>query len=190
MTGLTFMAAELNAKRLELLRDIAPGLRRVTIIANPEHPGSQIERSNSEDTARKLGLETEFFSTATEDQLTAAFTTMEARPPQAISLFADGFAIQYRQRIIDFGMKHRAPVISGWPVFVRSGAICSYGPKLSESYRRLAYYVDRVLKGAKPSDLPIERPTKFELVVNMKTANALGLTVPNSILVSADEIID
>jgi putative ABC transport system substrate-binding protein len=111
MTGLTFMAAELNAKRLELLRDIVPGLRRVAIIANPEHPGSQIERTYSEETAQKLGLETEFFSTSTEDQLTAAFGAMDPRPPQAISLFADGFAIQYRQRIIDYGMKHRAPVI-------------------------------------------------------------------------------
>jgi putative tryptophan/tyrosine transport system substrate-binding protein len=190
MTGLTFMAPELNAKRLELLRDIVPGLRRVAIIANPEHPGSEIERTYSEGTAQKLGLETEFFSTATEDQLTAAFAAMDPRPPQAISLFADGFAIQYRQRIIDYGMSHRAPLISGWPIFARSGAICSYGPKLSESYRRLAYYVDRVLKGTSPSGLPIERPTKFEMVVNMKTARALELTVPNSIIVSSDEIIE
>jgi putative ABC transport system substrate-binding protein len=184
------MAPELNAKRLELLRDIVPSLRRVAIIANPEHPGSQIERTYSEETAQKLGLETEFFSTATEDQLTTAFTAMDPRPPQAISLFADGFAIQYRQRIIDFGMRNRAPVISGWPILARSGAICSYGPKLSESYRRLAYYVDRVLKGTPPSDLPIERPTKFEMAVNMKTAKTLGLTLPNSIIVSADEIIE
>src|ERR1700737_1683589 len=190
MTGLTFMAAELNAKRLEILRDTIPGLQRVAIIANPEHPGSQIERTYSEETAQKLGLETEFFSTSTEDQLTAAFGAMDPRPPQAISLFADGFAIQYRQRIIDYGMKHRAPVISGWQIFARSGAICSYGPKLTDSYRRLAYYVDRILKGARPSDLPIERPTKFEMVVNTKTAKTLGLTFPNSIIVSADEVIE
>jgi putative ABC transport system substrate-binding protein len=86
-------------------------------------------------------------------------------------------------------MKHGAPVISGWPVFAKSGAICSYGPKLSDSYRRLAYYVDRVLKGTKPSDLPIERPTKFEIVVNLKTAKVLGLTVPDAIIASADELI-
>jgi putative tryptophan/tyrosine transport system substrate-binding protein len=190
MTGLTFMAAELNGKRLEILRDVVPDLRRVAIIANSEHPGFAIERSYSEETARRLGLEIEFFATATEDQLTAAFAAMDPHPPQAISLFADGFAIQNRQRIIDYGMKHRAPVISGWPIFARSGAICSYGPKLSESYRRLAYYVDRVLKGTRPSDLPIERPTKFETVVNMKTAKTLGFTVPNSIIVSADEVIE
>lgn len=190
MTGLTFMAAELNAKRLEILRDTVSGLQRVAIIANPEHPGSQIERTYSEQTAQKLGLATEFFGTATEGQLTDAFTAMESNPPQAISLFADGFAIQYRQRIIDFGMKHRAPVISGWPAFAKSGAICSYGPKLSESYRRLAYYVDRVLKGTPTSKLPIERPTKFEMVVNLKTAKALGLNIPDAILASADELIE
>jgi ABC-type uncharacterized transport system substrate-binding protein len=190
MTGLTFMAAELNAKRLEILRDTVPGLQRVAIIANPEHPGSQIERTYSEETAQRLGLATTFFGTATEDQLSSAFEAMDPSPPQAISLFADGFAIQYRQRIIDYGMKHRAPVISGWPVFARSGAICSYGPKLSESYRRLAYYVDRVLKGTPPSEMPIERPTRFETVVNLKTAKALGLNVPDSIVASADELIE
>ena len=190
MTGLTLMAAELNAKRLEILRDTVPGLQRVAIIANSEHPGSQLERAYSEETAQKLGLTTKYFGTATEGQLASAFAAMESSPPQAISLFADGFAIQYRQRIIDYGMKHRAPVISGWPVFARSGAICSYGPKLSESYRRLAYYVDRVLKGTSPSELPIERPTKFETVVNLKTAKALGLNMPDSIIASADELIE
>lgn len=190
MTGLTLMAAELNAKRLEILRDTIPGLQRVAIIANTEHPGSHIERAYSEDAAERLGLAMEFFGTATEDQLTSAFAAMEPSPPQAISLFADGFAIQYRQRIIDYGMKRRAPVISGWPVFARSGAICSYGPRLSESYRRLAYYVDRMLKGTAPSELPIERPTKFETVVNLRTAKGLGLAVPDTIIASADELIE
>lgn len=189
MTGLTFMAAELNAKRLEILRDIIPNLRRVAIVANPEHPGSEIERTYSEETARKLGLQIEFYGTSTEGQLAAAFAAMETHPVQAVSLFADGFAIQYRQRIIDYAMKKGAPVISGWPVFARSGAICSYGPKLSDSYRRLAYYVDRVLKGTQPSGLPIERPTRFETVVNLKTAKVLGFTVPDAIIASADELI-
>lgn len=190
MTGLTFMAAELNAKRLEILRDTIPDLRRVAVIANPEYPGSELERTYSEETARKLGLTLEFFGTATKSQLTSAFAAMDPNPPQAISLFADGFAIQYRQPIIDFGMKHRAPVISGWEVFARSGAICSYGPKLSESCRRLAYYVDCVLKGTPPSELPIERPTKFETVVNLKTAAVLGLKIPDSVIASADKLIE
>jgi len=190
MTGLTFMAADLNGKRLELLREIMPELQRVAIIANPEHPGEQIELSYSEATAQKLGLSLRYFPTSTIDELNRAFTEMTRDRPQAISLFPDGFAIAHRQSIIDFAKAHRAPVISGWPVFAKSGALCTYGPRLAESYRRLAYYVDRVLKGAKPADLPIEQPTVFDLVVNLKTARALGLTVPPSLLARADEVIE
>jgi len=190
MTGLTFMAAELNAKRLQILRDVVPGLQRVAIIGNPDHPGSQVERATSEDTAKKLGIATDFFATASQDQLASAFAAMNANPPQAISLFADGFAIQYRSKIIEFAMQHRAPMISGWPIFARSGALCTYGPKLSESYRRLASYVDRILKGARPEELPVERPTKFETVLNLRTAKALGLDLPGSLLASADEVIE
>ena len=132
MTGLTFMAAELNGKRLELLRQIVPHLTRVTIVANPEHPGAQLERGYSEEAARGLGLETEFYPAQSEEALAAALGEIAKRPPQALSLFADGFAIQFRKRIIDFAMSERAPVISGWPVFAESGALCTYGPKLSE----------------------------------------------------------
>ena len=117
MTGLTFMAADLNGKRLELLREIMPELRRVAIIANPEHPGEQIELSYSEVTAQKLGLSLRYFPTSTIDELNRAFTEMTRDRPQAISLFPDGFAIAHRQSIIDFAKAHRAPVISGWPVF-------------------------------------------------------------------------
>jgi putative ABC transport system substrate-binding protein len=189
MTGLTFMAAEFNGKRLQLLRDIIPDLRRVAIVANPAHPGEHLERAYSESAGRQLGLTVEYYPTRTSAELTAALTAMTAHPPQAISLFSDGFAIQNRQRIIDFAMKQRAPVISGWPVFAQSGALCTFGPRLTESYKRLAYYVDRILKGAKPADLPIEQPTKFELVVNLKTAKALGLTIPQTVLLQADEVI-
>lgn len=190
MTGLTFMAAELNAKRLQILRDVVPGLKNVAIVGNPDHPGSEIERTYSEETAKRLGIATEFFGTATQDQLVSAFAAMNANPPQAISLFADGFAIQYRSKIIEFAMQHRAPVISGWPIFARSGALCTYGPKLSDSYRRLASYVDRILKGARPQELPVERPTKFETVLNLRTAKTLGLDLPGSLLASADEVIE
>jgi putative ABC transport system substrate-binding protein len=190
MTGLTFMAAELNGKRLEILRDINPDLRRVAIVANSEHRGVHLERANSEEVGRRLGLTIRYYPTPTSDKLDEAFVAMAAEPPQAISLFSDGFAVQNRQRIIDFATIHRAPVIAAWPIFARSGAICSYGPRLSESYRRLADYVDRILKGAKPADLPIEQPTKFETVVNQRTAKTLDLTIPPSLLVSADEVIE
>jgi ABC-type uncharacterized transport system substrate-binding protein len=190
MTGVTFMAVEMNGKRLELLREIIPQLRRVAVVGNPEHPGSHLERGFSEETGRRLGLEIAYFPTRNRDELTAAFTAMAEDPPQAISVLADGFAIQNRQEIIDSAMNRRVPVISGWPVFARSGAICTYGPRLTESYRRLAYYVDRILRGASPADLPIEQPTKFELVVNLKSAKALGITIPQSVEARADTVIE
>ena len=111
-------------------------------------------------------------------------------PPQALSILADGFAIQNRQTIIDFAMSKHIPAISGWPIFAQSGALFTYGPKVADSYRRLAYYVDRVLKGARPADLPIEQPTTFEFVINMRTAKALGITISPSLLASADRVID
>ena len=190
MTGLTFMAAAFNGKRLELLQELIPGLQRVAIIANPEHPGEQLERQYSEEAGQRLGLSISHFATRNRGELEAALNSIAAVPAQAISVFADGFAIQNRQSIADFGINHRMPVISGWAVFAQSGALCTYGPRLSDSYRRLAYYVDRVLKGTSPADLPIEQPTKFELVINLKTAKALNVTIPPSILVRADTVID
>jgi putative ABC transport system substrate-binding protein len=190
MTGLTFMAAELNGKRLEVLRDTVPHLQRVTVIANPEHPGVNLERAYSEDVGRRLGLTIQYFPTPTRDDLTTAFALMATDPPQAISLFADGFAVENRRSIVDFAMSHRAPVVSGWPVFAQSGALYTYGSRLADSYRRLASYVDKILRGAKPADLPIEQPTKFETVINLRTAKALGLAIPPSLLVSADEVIE
>jgi ABC-type uncharacterized transport system substrate-binding protein len=190
MTGLTFMAVEMNGKRLELLREIIPDLRRVAVVGNPEHPGSHLERGFTEDTGRRLGIEIAYFPTRNRDDLHAAFAALAEDPPQAISLLADGFAIQNRQEIIDFATGHRVPVISGWPVFAQSGAICTYGPRLAESYRRLAYYVDRILRGAKPADLPIEQPTKFELVINLKSAKTLGIVIPQAVETRADRVIE
>jgi putative tryptophan/tyrosine transport system substrate-binding protein len=190
MTGLTFMAVEFNGKRLELLRDIVPRLRRVAVIGNPEHPGAHLERAFSEQTGRQLGLTMAYMPTRNQEELSDAFATMAADPPQAISVLADGFAVQNRQAIMEFGAKHRLPVISGWPIFAQSGALCTYGPRLVDAYRRLAYYVNRILKGAKPAELPIEQPTTFELVINLKTAKALGLTIPQSVLARADQVIE
>jgi putative tryptophan/tyrosine transport system substrate-binding protein len=190
MTGLTFMAVQLVGKRLELLREIIPDLRRVAIVGNPEHPGAQLERGFSEETGRRLGLEIAYFPTRNRNELSAAFAEIAKDLPQAISLLADGFAIENRRDIIDFATSRRVPVISGWPVFAQSGAICTYGPRLTVSYRRLAYYVDRILKGAKAADLPIEQPTTFELVVNLKSAKALGITIPLSVETRADRVIE
>lgn len=190
MTGVTFMAPELTGKRLELLREIIPRIRRVAILAYPEHPGEQFELTYSKDTAERLGISIDYYPTSKLDDLSAALAKIAANPPDAISLFSDGFALQNLNRTMAFAMEHRLPVISGWPIFAERGALCSYGPNLRVSYRRLAYYADRVLKGARPADLPIEQPTNFELIVNLKTAKALGLTVPQSLLARADEVIE
>jgi putative ABC transport system substrate-binding protein len=190
MTGVTLMAAELNSKRLEILRDIVPGLRRVAIIANPEHHGVNLERANSEETGQRLGIEIRYYPTPSLAQLGAALAAIKDDPVQAISIFSDGFAVQNRKVIFDYAADQRIPVIAAWSVFARSGAICSYGPLQSEQYRRLAGYVDRIAKGAKPSELPIQQPSKFETVVNLRTAKALGLSIPPALLASADEIIE
>ena len=189
MTGLTFMSVEFNGKRLELLREIVPTSRRVAIIANPEHPGEVNERAYSVDAGRKLGLSVQLYATRTGDDLTAAFATMARDPPQGLILFSDGFAVQNRVRIIEAATRLRIPVLAGWAVFAESGAVCTYGPRLSDSYRRLAYYVDRILKGAKPAELPIEQPATFEMVVNLKAAQDLGLAIPPAVLLRADRLI-
>ncbi|MGH1570702.1 ABC transporter substrate-binding protein [Methylobacterium sp. P31] len=190
MTGVTFMAAELNKKRLEFLREIVPGLRRVALIGNPEHPGEQLERSVSLDAGRQFDLSIDYYPTKTSDALTDAFTRLAADPPQALSVFADGFTLQNRVRLIDFANQLRIPVISGWPVFAQAGAICTYGPRLTECYRRLAAYLSRVTKGEQPGSIPIERPATFELVLNLKAAKALGINVPASVLALADQVIE
>lgn len=190
MTGLTFLAPELNGKRLELLRDIMPGLRRVALIGNPEHPGSHLERDYAAKVAEQLGMRLDYHPTPTRQELAAALQALKADPPQAVSILADGFALANRKAIIEAATDFRAPVISGWRIFAESGAICTYGPQLEACYQRLAYFVDRVLKGANTADLPIEQPTQFELVANQRVARTLGLKLPPSVLAAADSVID
>jgi putative ABC transport system substrate-binding protein len=190
MTGLTFMAAELNAKRLEMLRDIVPGLRQVAVIGNPEHAGEELERATARETGQRLGLDVSFNATRSLAELEQALGRIAGSRVQALSVFADGFAVQHRQRLAAFALQHRLPLISGWSVFAESGALCIYGPRLRESYRRLAHYVDRLIRGAQPADLPIERPTVFEFVINQQTAAAIGVSFPPHLLALADTVID
>ncbi|MGH6752601.1 MAG: ABC transporter substrate-binding protein [Bradyrhizobium sp.] len=190
MTGITLMSAEMNGKRLELLREILPQIRRVAILASPTHAGEELERSNSLEMAQKLGIAVQYFPTPNTTELRAAYASMAAEPPQAIVVFPDPVTVANRAHIVDFGNTLRIPVISGWADFADSGALCTYGPRLTESYRRLAYYADRILRGAKAAELPIERPTVFELVVNLKTAKALNIEVPSALIARADRVIE
>ena len=189
MTGLTYMAVELNGKRLELLREMAPSIRRVALLANPVYPGEVGEQANSEATARRIGFDVRFVGARNADELTAAFAKMTGARTQAISLLADSFTVQNRGAIMAFATAERIPVVSSWPVFAQAGALCTHGPRLVDSYRRLAYYADRVLRGTRPADLPIEQPQTIETIVNLKTAEALGIKVPQSVLVRADQLL-
>jgi putative ABC transport system substrate-binding protein len=190
MTGVTFMAAELNGKRLELLRDMIPGFRRVALIGTPEHPGVHLERNYAAGVAERMGVRLDYFPTATREELAAALDRVRQDPPQAVSILGDGFALANRTTIIGAATALRLPVISAWRVFAEAGAVCSYGPALEASYRRLVYFVDRVLKGAAPADLPVEQPTQFETVLNLNAARALGIAVPPSVMAQADFVID
>ena len=184
------MVAELNSKRLELLHEIVPDLRHIAVIANPLHPGVEFERRDSEAKARQLGIQISFFATANRAELDRAFDAIAANLPQAMLVFSEGFVVENRQYILNFAMSRHIPVVSGWAVMAESGALCTYGPRLVEAYRRVAYLVDRILQGAKPADLPIEQPTVLELVVNLKSAKILGLKIPSAVLVQADTVIE
>ena len=189
-TGITLMMAELNSKRLELISQIVPNVRRIAVLANALHPGVELERTVSETNAKQLGLDTSFLPTRNKEELERALDDLDKVSPQAILLFSDAFIVEHRRRILDFAMSRRLPVVSGWAVMAESGALCTYGPRLVESYRRVAYFVDRMLKGAKPAEIPIEQPTVLELVVNLSSAKALGITIPSTVLVRADRVID
>ena len=189
-TGITLMKAELNSKRLEFLHEFAPEVHRVAVITNPLHPGEEREREELGAQAERLGIHLAFFPTPNRAELDRALDAIRADTPQALIAFSEGFVVENRDTIINFAMSQRLPLISGWAVMAKSGALLTYGPRLVESYRRTAYFVGRILKGTKPSDLPIEQPTRFELVVNRKTADALGLTIPPSILARVNEVIE
>ena len=190
MTGITLLSAELNGKRLELLREILPQIGRVAIVASPTHSGEELERKNSIEMAEKLGIAIQYHPTPTTEALRAAFARMTMDPPQALVVFPDPVTVSNRRPIVDFANGVRVPVISGWADFADSGALCTYGPRLVESYRRLAYYADRVLKGDNPAELPIERPTVFELVLNLKAARALEIQIPPALVARADRVIE
>jgi len=189
-TGITLLKAELSSKRLELLHEIAPNVHRVAVIANPLHAGEASERADLEAKAEQLGIRISFFATPNRAELDRALVAIGVDPPEAIVAFSEGFVVENRDTIIDFATNRRLPLVSGWAVMAKSGALVTYGPRLVESYRRTAYFVSRILKGAKPAELPIEQPTVLELVVNLKTAKSLGLTIPPSILARADELIE
>src|SRR3984893_3922869 len=156
-TGISLMSIELNGKRIELLREMLPRLERVTVIANPAHSGAELELQACEKAGGQLGIAVRQVLVRNPAELEESFAETAAGKPGAITVLPDALVIQKRQRIVDFAAVERIPVISGWKIFAESGALCTYGPRLTESYRRAGFYIDRILKGAKPAELPIER---------------------------------
>src|SRR6266446_7973372 len=190
LTGMSLFSLDLMGKRLEFLKEAMPGLKRIAIIANPEHSGEPLELKAAQEAATKLGLSYRYFPVRSESEFEQALDAIARGRDEAILAFADGFTMSFAEQIAAFSVANRIPAVSGWALFVQRGNLMSYGPVIGECYRRLAVYVDKIYKGAKPADLPVELPTKVELVINLKTAKTLGLAIPQSLLLRADEVIE
>jgi putative ABC transport system substrate-binding protein len=191
MTGISYLVHELVGKRMELLKETLPGVKSVAVIANPQHPGDRAERRTSQAAAGALGVSLEYFEARNPAQLLEALAAIEkAARSQAVMLFPVQNVINLRERIAAWSMKNRVPTVSGWAQFAEGGNLMSYGPNLSEASRRLGFFVDRILKGTRPADLPVELPTRVELVINQKAARALGVKVPQAVLLRADRVIE
>jgi putative ABC transport system substrate-binding protein len=189
MTGITWLAFELVGKRLELLKEAVPRVSRVAVLANPAHEGEQRELGVTEQTARAVGATVQYHQVRATADFHAAFDAIVRDNANALLVFPDFVTMVHRRQMAEFAAKHGLPSVFGWREYVEAGGLMAYGPNRLETAKRLAVYVDKILKGRRPADLPIEQPTKFELVINLKTAKALGLTIPPSVLGRADEII-
>lgn len=189
ITGVSLMQLALSAKRVELLKEAAPGVRRPALLWNPNHPGAQSELRATLAAAEKLELTFHSYEVRSDANFAAAFVAIERDACNSLLSFPEGLTLFNRKRIAEFALARRIPSVFGWKQFAEEGALIAYGPDLAAAYARSAYFVDRILKGKKAADLPIEQPTHFELIVNLKTAQAIGLTVPPSIMVRADQTI-
>jgi putative ABC transport system substrate-binding protein len=190
VTGLSNVGPELSGKKLELLKEIAPKASRVAVLFNPASEVEPLAVRELSAAAAAVGVEIQSVEVRSPDDFSAAFAALS--PSRVHALLALGNPINFRGRqlIADFALKNRLPSIYDERLFVEAGGLMSYAPSFTDSFRRAATYVDKILKGAKPADLPVEQPTKFELVINVKTAKILGLTIPPSLLLRADQLVE
>ena len=188
ITGDTFFIPELAAKRLEILKDVVPTVRRVAVLVNPENPLIALALQTMAAPAKLLGLSLRQFDARESGELENAFVAMSNERVDALAVIEDAKFIVNWKKIADLATKHRLPSIS-FPEFASAGGLIGYGADHLVLYRRAAVFVDKILRGAKPADIPVERPTKFVLAFNLKTANTLGLTIPTTMLLRADELI-
>lgn len=190
ITGLTSIVDELSGKRLALVKEAFPGISRVAVLWYGPNPGSEIAVDALKVASRKLGLELALLPVHGPADLIKAFETATRSRIDALLVIEDSVATKHMREILNLATTHSLPVVSQYKPFAEAGALLAYGPSPSEMYRRAAYYVDRILKGAYAGDLPVEQPTKFDLVINLKTAKALGVTIPPPLLTRADEVIE
>jgi putative ABC transport system substrate-binding protein len=190
LTGFSDVAAELSAKRMELLKEIAPGLRRVAMLWNADDLAMTLRYQASDVAANALGISVQALGVREPDDFEQAFAAMNRERPDAILMVSDSLTTLNRRRVLDFAAKQRLPAIYEFDFIVREGGLMSYSMDLDEAFGRMAALVDRILKGAKPAELPFEQPTRFRFVLNLKTAEALGLTVPPTLLDRADEVLE
>ena len=189
MTGITMLAFELVGKRLEALKEAVPRVSRVAVLASPAHPGEQRELGETRSTARTIGLGLLYHQVHTTADVAVALDATVKDNADALLAFPDPITNTHRKQIAEFAVKQRLPSVFGWADYVEAGGLMSYGPNHDALWRRLAGYADKIVKGAKPADIPVELPTKFELVINLKTANQIGLTIPPNVLARADKVI-
>ena len=191
ITGTSSMNVEVVGKQLELLKETLSKISRVAALWNPANPVFQaIQRRETEVAARALGVQLHFLEARGPDEIERAFAAMaKERAIKALLVLSDPVFTSHRKRIADLAAKQRLPTVSGIREYVEAGCLMAYGPSFPDMYRRAAYYVDKILKGTKPADLPVEQPMKFELVINLKTAKQIGLTIPQSVLYRADKVI-
>jgi ABC-type uncharacterized transport system substrate-binding protein len=189
LTGLTLLNAEISGKRLELLKESLPRISRVAVLTNPGNPIHTVFWRQTLTAAKTLGLKLQPIQVRASEDFEEAFQAATSGRADALLAFDDSLTVGYRTRLVALAAKHRLPTMYGLREFPDAGGLVSYGPNFPDQYRRTGTYVDRILKGARPADLPVEQPTKFELVINLKTAKALALTIPPSVLARADEII-
>jgi putative tryptophan/tyrosine transport system substrate-binding protein len=190
LTGVTYFGGQLESKRLELLRELVPNPAAIAFLVNPKNPNAASNTKEIETAGSAIGQRIEIVNAASAGDFDAAFATMVERKVEAVIFSGDPLFTSARDQLVAMATKHRLPAIYQWREFVTAGGLLSYGTSQTASYYQAGIYAGRILKGSKPADLPVQQPTKFELVINLKTARALGLIVPPTLLATADEVIE
>jgi putative tryptophan/tyrosine transport system substrate-binding protein len=188
VTGVTFVSSDLAGKRLQFLKEAAPRVTRVAVVWNPNHPDGEFPATQA--AGRSLGMQVQSLEVGGRDDFAGAFAAANRERMEAVVVVSSRLMTLNRAGILNLAAQNRLPLVSGWGPWAAEGGLLSYGPDLDAVIRSSATYVDRILKGASPADIPVQQPTKFELVINLKTAKALGLTIPQSLLLRADRVIE